>query len=124
MINMLLCRYVFLDNGEEVHMELKENKSSLVTFKAHVENGNGVLKSHVKHGEFALQEGWIIDHVVVLGGGVDTAAASSFAVSLNGDVIKVDSNVSQVISHEGSKLHISALGLPLGTPFELKWTSH
>lgn len=115
---------MFLDNGEEVHMELKEKKSSLVTFDAHVENGNGVLKSHVKHGEFALQEGWIIDHVVVLGGGVDTVAASSFSVTLNGNTMKDDSNASQVISLEGSKLHISALGLPLGTPFELKWTSH
>lgn len=73
-----------------------------------MENGNRVLKSHMKHGEFAFQEGWILDNVVVLGGGADKVA-SSFAIHLNENIIKVDSNANQVIAH---KLQISALGLP------------
>ena len=105
--------YVFLDDGEEIDMELKANKSSLVSFEALTENGSGMLKSHVKHGEFALQEGWIVENLVILG--VET---SSVVVHLNKHLYSASN-----VSREGSTLHIFGLALPLGTAFELKWSS-
>jgi alpha-D-xyloside xylohydrolase len=108
--------YVFLDNGEEIDMELKANKSSLVSFEAHTENGSGMLKSHVKHGEFALQEGWIVEHLVILGVGADNAT-SSVVVHLNKHLYSTSN-----VSREGSTLHFSGLALPLGTAFELTWS--
>lgn len=112
--------YVFLDDGDEIHMELKANKSSLVRFEAHMDNGSGMVKSHVTHGEYASQENWVVDHLIVLGvgSGGNNAASSEIAVHVNKQL-----HLGSGVLQEGSKLHISGLGLPLGTPFELKWSA-
>lgn len=109
--------YVFLDDGEEIDMTLKPYRSSLVSFKAavHVDekvgSHSGTVTSHVKHGEYALKEGWIVDKVVVLG--VDSAPTS---VLVNGTKRLV------TMLHEGQKLELSGLGLLIGEEFDISWT--
>ena len=104
--------YVFLDNGDEIVMDLKANKSSLITFKADFEGKNGAIKSNVKYGEYALKEGWLIDYIVILG-----VQDKPTSFSLNEGII--DPKV-EVLGESG--IQISGLGQLLGEPFELKWS--
>jgi alpha-D-xyloside xylohydrolase len=104
--------YIFLDNGDEIVMELDKGKSSLVTFKADFEGGSGLLKSKVKYGDYALKEGWIVDNVILLGVKV---IPTSF--HLNEELI--DPKV-ELLGDSG--LFISSLGHLLGEPFELQWS--
>lgn len=104
--------YIFLDNGDEIVMDLAVNKSSLITFKADFEGGSGILKSKVKYGQYALKEGWIIDHVVFLG-----VKDKPTSFSLNNAVINPKI---EILGDSG--LYISGLDHLLGESFELKWT--
>ncbi|KAG0620155.1 hypothetical protein M758_4G193600 [Ceratodon purpureus] len=104
--------YIFLDSGDDIDMDLQVNKSSLVSFKADFEGGNGLLKSKVKNGEYALKEGWIIDNLVLLG--VKDRPTSFY---LNRELIDL-----KVEMLADSGVYISGLGHLLGETFEFKWT--
>lgn len=102
--------YVYLDNGDDITMKLEQNKSTLITFEAILTDKSGTLKSQVKHGEYALQGGWIIDHIVLLG------VKELPTIFFNKTVI--DTKV-ETIGDSG--IHISHLGHPLGEPLDLVW---
>lgn len=105
--------YVFLDNGDEIIIYLKVNKSSLIIFEASLKNGEGVLKSKLKFKEYAFEEGWILDGVILLG--INTTHTSFY---FNKNSINPER---KILGEEG--LHISGLNYPLGEAFELKWNS-
>lgn len=103
--------YLFLDNGDEIVMELEAHKSSSIVFTATQSGASGVLKSVVTHGEYALKEGWIVDHLVLLG------VQGTPSIDLNG--AKINPHIDTL---GDSGVHIAGLGQKLGEPFELKWT--
>lgn len=103
--------YIFLDNGDEIIMDLEANKSSLITFEASLSGESGVLKSSVKYGEYALKEGWIVDHVIILGIKVNPTFYLNKAL--------IDPKV-EMLGDSG--VFASGLGHLLGEPFELQWT--
>ena len=101
---------VFLDDGEEIDMVLKAHQSSLISFDAAVDGKSGTLTSHVEHAEYALQEGWIVDKVVLLG--VSSAPSS---VHVNGRPLAK-------VLHTEQTVEFSDLGIPIGVELQIEWT--
>ncbi|GLJ21746.1 hypothetical protein SUGI_0405690 [Cryptomeria japonica] len=58
---------LFLDNGEDVEMKLQEGSSTYVNFFGESDGKKLTVISEVQMGKYALQEGWVVKYVVVLG---------------------------------------------------------
>lgn len=108
--------YVFLDSGEDIKMELKPHKSTLVTFDATHRGKGGTLRLRAIHGEFALKEHWVVEHVVLLGAAGGFIDSESPSLELNDEIVS-----DAKFSRDGSNLHMAGLRLPLGGDCELKW---
>ncbi|MCO5574033.1 hypothetical protein L7F22_027811 [Adiantum nelumboides] len=106
---------LFLDNGEDIMMGLEPGKSTFVKFKASRSEGNYEVESVVKEGSFALKNGWVLQKIVVLG--TDSLPRR---LLVNGS--KVVQTV-QVNKGRHGSLEMSGLGLLIGRPFSLQWTS-
>ncbi|GLT34464.1 hypothetical protein SLA2020_089750 [Shorea laevis] len=67
---------LYLDDDELPEMKLGNGYSTYVDFYANIKQGSVKLWSEVQEGKFALDKGWIIDRVTVLGVGGSTNASS------------------------------------------------
>lgn len=116
---------LFLDDGEDIKMGLTQGKSSLVNFRASMEKDDFRVDSTVKMGCFAVESGWILQKIVVLG-----ASSVPKMLHVNG---KEAAYFMQGNSTEDAQLlhvnkigqfvvEISQLALPIGLPFSLHWT--
>lgn len=106
---------LFLDDGEDIQMDLKAGKSTFVNFRASREKGVFQVGSVVQEGSFAIKKGWVLQKVVVLG-----ASSMPKKLQVNG---KEAGHLVKVNKRGHSVLEMSQLGLPIGLPFSLHWTT-
>ncbi|KAJ8564727.1 hypothetical protein K7X08_001187 [Anisodus acutangulus] len=123
---------LFLDDDELPEMKLGNGYSTYIDFHATTSNGTVKLWSEVQEGKFALDKGWFIEKVIVLGtNGTDGA----FEINVDGqpieDISKVQFSTSEIkfidsLEDEGDKkksmmIDIHGLELPLGKNFVMSW---
>ncbi|OAY31309.1 alpha-xylosidase 1 [Manihot esculenta] len=122
---------LYLDNDELPEMKLGNGYSTYVHLYATANEGTVKLWSKVEEGKFALQKGWIIEKVTVLG--LDGSGQPS-ALEVNGSPIAGASKVE--LSSMEQKYHkdvevgdikksvmveVKGLDLPVGKDFSMSW---
>jgi alpha-glucosidase/alpha-D-xyloside xylohydrolase len=105
---------LFLDSGDDIVIGIEQGKSSFITFIAKVEGGCGILMSQVVEGDYAKEQGWIIETVMILG--FDKLPNS---VSINS--VSVTSSIHITLTKDIPSLELSGLKLYVGESFELEW---
>jgi len=121
---------LFLDNDELPDMNLGNGYSTYVDLYATVNQGAVKVWSDVQEGKFALDKGWIIDSVSVLG--LDGSGAVS-SLEIDGKPLIGASNVNVSTSQhehlnsegEGEKktvmVALKGLNIPVGKNFAMTW---
>ncbi|XP_012463676.1 alpha-xylosidase 1 [Gossypium raimondii] len=124
---------LYLDNDELPEMKLGNGYSTYVELYATLDQGIVKVWSEVEEGKFALDKGWIIEKVTVLGvGGRETISA----LEINGSSVAPDACNVELSSmkqkhlrdledgQENSKslmVNITGLKLPVGENFSMSW---
>ncbi|XP_073145336.1 alpha-xylosidase 1-like [Henckelia pumila] len=122
---------LFLDDDERPEMDLGDGYSSYVEFCATIGNGLVKMWSSVQQGKFALQNGWIIEKIIVLG---LHGFRSQFELEIDGDV-DVDTSKVEFVSTEhkfpeklegdnymkSAMVQITGLELLVGKNFAMSW---
>ncbi|PHT34868.1 putative alpha-xylosidase 2 [Capsicum baccatum] len=123
---------LFLDDDELPEMKLGNGQSTYIDFHATAGNATVKLWSEVQEGKFALDKGWFIEKVIVLGtNGTDGA----FQINVDGQPIDDTSKVKysttehkyihnvedEVDKRHGMMIDIHGLELPLGKNFVMSW---
>ncbi|XP_059655520.1 alpha-xylosidase 1 [Cornus florida] len=123
---------LFLDEDELPEMKLGNGYSTYIDFYANVQQGTVKVWSNVQEGKFALEKGWKIEKVTVLG--LD-AIGGEFAVEVEGNPVVDVTNVKfsateqrylEELEGGGDKrksmmVEIKGLELPLGKKFSMSW---
>ncbi|XP_057810630.1 alpha-xylosidase 1-like [Salvia miltiorrhiza] len=124
---------LFLDDDELPGMKVAAGSSTYVELYAKVSNGAVKVWSKVEEGEFAVEKGWIVGKVAVLG--LEGSAAGSVEVEVDGravtDASAVEVSTEEhrlpvgVVGEEGKRKHvmveIRGLELPVGKKFAMSW---
>ncbi|KAL1568445.1 NAD(P)H-dependent D-xylose reductase (XR) [Salvia divinorum] len=121
---------LFLDDDELPEMKLAAGSSTYVELYAKVSDGAVKVWSNVREGEFALEKGWIVEKVAVLG--LDGSFASAVEVEVDGNAVADASAVvvstsehRMAAEEEGKRKHvmveIGGLELPVGKKFAMTW---
>lgn len=105
---------LFVDNGDDVEMVIRKGRSSFVSFVGQQSEQRGVLTSKVVSGDYAIQQGLVVQTVVILG-----ANSAPSAVKVNGQAV----SVSVSAKFDDAVLTFSGLKLSVGKEFELQWTT-
>ncbi|CAK9176248.1 unnamed protein product [Ilex paraguariensis] len=123
---------LFLDDDELPEMKLGNGYSTYIEFYATVSQGMVKVWSEVQEGKFALEKGWIIEKVTVLG---LKGIGGAFAMEVDGNQVVDTSNVefsatehkyTEKLEEGGDKrknvmVDIKGLELPLGKKFAMSW---
>ncbi|OVA03647.1 Glycoside hydrolase [Macleaya cordata] len=122
---------LYLDDDELPEMKLGNGYSTYIEFYATVSKKTVKVWSEVQEGKFALQKGWTIEKVTVLG--LD-GIGESLAVDINGtpmsDISSIEFSASEQRYLEklegGNKkksmmVEVKGLELPLGKNFAMSW---
>ncbi|OIW02272.1 hypothetical protein TanjilG_15155 [Lupinus angustifolius] len=121
---------LFLDEDEQPEMTLGNGYSTYVDFHATVKQGSVKVWSEVQEGKFALDQGWFIESVSVLGLGGNGTLSS---LEIDGKPLIAESNVEVSTSEhvhlngqeegENKTLMVSLKGLKIsiGKNFDLNW---
>jgi len=105
---------LFVDNGVDLEMEVRDGSSTFVQYFAERSLQSGSLVGRVISGDYALEQGLVLQNVRLLG-----VSKSPSQVSVNGERIaaaeqlKYDANLASV--------EISGLSVAVGKDFEMKW---
>jgi alpha-glucosidase/alpha-D-xyloside xylohydrolase len=109
--------HLFLDDGDDIKMELTDGKSTHVLFSANLEAaGNGFIKSQVVYGKYALKENWVVQTVVILG-----VRIKPNTVLIHQEARAAEAHVKVTHAGEVPSLHLSGLNLLMGKGFEITW---
>ncbi|KAH0678171.1 hypothetical protein KY284_019256 [Solanum tuberosum] len=123
---------LFLDDDELPEMKLGNGHSTYIDFHATASNGTMKLWSEVQESKFALDKGWFIEKVIVLGtNGTDGA----FEINVDGQPIEdasrvkysttehkyIDNLDDEVDKKKSMMMDIHGLELPLGKNFIMSW---
>ncbi|KAK4720462.1 hypothetical protein R3W88_010695 [Solanum pinnatisectum] len=123
---------LFLDDDELPEMKLGNGHSTYIDFHATASNGTVKLWSEVQESKFALDKGWFIEKVIVLGtNGTDEA----FEINIDGQPIEdasrvkysttehkyIDNLDDEVDKRKSMMMDIHGLELPLGKNFVVSW---
>ncbi|KAG5608233.1 hypothetical protein H5410_019514 [Solanum commersonii] len=123
---------LFLDDDELPEMKLGNGYSTYIDFHATASNGTMKLWSEVQESKFALDKGWFIEKVIVLGtNGTDGA----FKINVDGQPIEdasrvkysttehkyIDNLDDEVDKRKSMMMDIHGLELPLGKNFIMSW---
>ncbi|KAF2311113.1 hypothetical protein GH714_019569 [Hevea brasiliensis] len=122
---------LYLDNDELPEMKLGNGYSTYVHLYATTNQGTVKVWSKVEEGKFALQKGWIIEKVTVLG--LDGSGQPS-ALEVNGNPVvgasKVGLSSMEQKYHEDVQVgdikksvavEVSGLDIPVGKDFSMSW---
>ncbi|KAK8467354.1 hypothetical protein PHAVU_007G026900 [Phaseolus vulgaris] len=120
---------LFLDDDELPEMKLGSGFSTYIDFHATVKEGNVKVWSEVQEGKFALDKGWVIDTIKVLGlsrNGTLTEIEIDGEKQMN--ILSVEVSTSQhnyLFGHgDGDKIlmvGLKRLNIPLGKNFAVTW---
>ncbi|KAJ7281242.1 hypothetical protein O6H91_10G102400 [Diphasiastrum complanatum] len=105
---------LFLDNGDDVEMAIVAGKSTFLKYRAFTLNTSGFIGARVIHGEFALQQGLVLQKVVILG-----MKAPPNNLKINN---KAASPIKCSYQVSSSHVEISGLSLPVGKDFKISWS--
>ncbi|XP_027364796.1 alpha-xylosidase 1-like [Abrus precatorius] len=121
---------LFLDDDEIPEMELGNGYATYVDFHATIKEGTVKVWSQVQEGKFALDKGWIIDTINVVG--LNGIGASS-TIKIDGEPLMGVSNV-QVSTFQHEYLYglgdgeqktvmvvLQGLNIPVGRNFAITW---
>lgn len=103
---------LFIDDDDQVQMEVKDGTATFVKFAAFRSNGRYVLKANVTEGAYAMKQGLMLQTVSVLG-----VQSPPTVVMVNGK--HADTKIE--FNHGSSSLSITNLNLPIGKSFEVAW---
>ncbi|WCJ24534.1 Alpha-glucosidase [Euphorbia peplus] len=121
---------LFLDDDELPEMKLASGTASYVEFYAIASHGTVKIWSKVQEGKFALEKGWVVDKVSVLGLGGSGKASE---LEVNGKAVVGTSNIELSSSeHEyvmnsdeeekkSVMVEVKGLGIPVGKDFTMSW---
>lgn len=123
---------IFLDDDELPEMTLGSGYSTYVDLYATVSEGYVKVWSEVQEGKFALDQGWIVEKVSVLG--LDGIGGAS-ALEVDGTAVTSVSNIELSTSEQeyqeevgdGEKktksvmVQVNGLSLPVGKNFAMSW---
>ncbi|XP_022734472.1 alpha-xylosidase 1-like [Durio zibethinus] len=124
---------LYLDNDELPEMKLGNGFSTYVELYATVNKGSVKIWSKVEEGKFALDKGWIIEKVTVLGlsGSGDTPALEINGspvgpAALNIELSSLEQKHLQDLEDGQSKkkflmVEVTGLDLPVGKNFAMSW---
>lgn len=104
---------LFLDNGVDLEMDIREGSSTFVQYFA--ERDAGSLVGRVIAGEYALAQGMVLQNVKLLG-----VSKAPKRVVVNGDTVVEKAT----FDGELQSLEIWGLNVPVGKDFEMKWEMH
>jgi alpha-D-xyloside xylohydrolase len=105
---------LFLDSGDDLEMVLQNGKSTLVTYFVEASTGSGHMTASVIYGSYALQQGWQLHTVQILG-----IKHMPTEISINGEPVSLSA---KAVFHPAKLfLEIHGLDLPVGKEFELVW---
>ncbi|KAG6396640.1 hypothetical protein SASPL_142795 [Salvia splendens] len=120
---------LFLDDDELPEMKVAAGSSTYVELYAKISDGVVKVWSNVQEGEFALEKGWIVGKVTVLG--LEGSVASTVEVEVDGNAVEdasaveVSTSEHQMEAEEGKRKHvmveIGGLELPVGKKFAMTW---
>ncbi|XP_055802136.1 alpha-xylosidase 1-like [Solanum dulcamara] len=123
---------LFLDDDELPEMKLGNGHSTYIDFHATASNGTVKLWSEIQESKFALDKGWFIEKVIVLGiNGTD----GTFEINVDGQTIEDTSKVKyrtekhkyidnlhdEEDKRKSMMMDIHGLELPLGKNFVMSW---
>ncbi|KAK7280489.1 hypothetical protein RJT34_25553 [Clitoria ternatea] len=121
---------LYLDDDELPEMNLGNGRSTYIDFHASVKEGTVKVWSQVQEGKFALDKGWIIDTIDVLG---LNGSGALPRIELDGEPQMRGSNVQVSISEhkylygQGEvekkilKVGLKGLNIPVGKNFAVSW---
>lgn len=124
---------LFLDEDEHPEISLGDGLSTYVELYATVSQGSVKVWSEVQEGKFALEKGWIVEKLIVLG--LD-ASKRAQALEINGNAVEEGSNIEFYTSEQsyqqaeledgGDKrktamVEVRGLSLSVGKNFEVFW---
>jgi alpha-D-xyloside xylohydrolase len=108
---------LFVDDDDELQMEVKAGTATYVKYQAVRSRGRYVLTGEVTEGAYALAQGLTLQTVSVLGA---QASPASSSVLVNG---KVGAATTVQFNTGDSSLTINNLNLPIGKNFQVTWDS-
>lgn len=122
---------LYLDDDELPEMKLGNGYSTYVDFYASVKQGSVKIWSQVQEGKFALDKGWIIEKISVLGleGGAAPSSLEIDGIPLLGvsDVEIYKSELKYVpegqedYQQEAAMVDVNGLKIPVGKNFAMTW---
>lgn len=105
---------LFVDNGVDLEMEVRDGSSTFVQYFAERSSQSGSLVGRVISGDYALEQGLVLQSIRLLG-----VSRLPSQVTVNGEQItaaeqfKYDANL--------ASLELSRLSVAVGKDFEMKW---
>ena len=105
---------LFVDNGVDLEMEIRDGSSTFVQYFAERSLQSGSLVGRVISGDYALQQGLVLQNVRLLG-----VSKAPSQVTVNGVQIAVAEQLKYDANLESAE--ISGLKVAVGKDFEMKW---
>lgn len=122
---------LFLDDDELPEMKLGNGYSTYIDFYATVSGGKVKIWSDVQESKFALEKGWILEKVTVLGLNGITSAYEVEVDGIVADTSKVEMSATEHVYLEeleegGNRMksvmvEVNGLDLPIGKNFAMSW---
>ncbi|XP_020237648.1 alpha-xylosidase 1 isoform X1 [Cajanus cajan] len=123
---------LFLDDDEVPEMKVGNGYSTYVVFHASVKEGKVKVWSEVQEGKFALDKGWVIDTIQVLGLKSNRNGTLVPEIEIDGkpsmgvSKVQVSTTQQKYLSGQGGEENISMVGLtglniPVGKGFAVTW---
>jgi alpha-D-xyloside xylohydrolase len=117
---------LFLDDDELPEMKLGNGYSTYIDFHASVKEGNVKVWSQVQEGKFALDKGWVIDTIHVLG---LKGSGATTTIEVDGTLSNVTIDITEQNylygQGDGEKNIVMAgmkgLNIPVGKNFSMTW---
>ncbi|KAK6242826.1 Glycoside hydrolase family 31 - like 2 [Theobroma cacao] len=122
---------IYLDNDELPEMKLGNGYSTYVELYATMNQGTVKVWSEVQEGKFALEKGWKIEKITVLGLG---GSVNTSALEINGSPVAPGTSNVELSSLEQKhlqdleedkkttlKVEVAGLDLPVGKNFAITW---
>ncbi|XP_076914891.1 alpha-xylosidase 1-like [Bidens hawaiensis] len=120
---------LFLDNGELPEMQLGNGESTYVEFSASASKQMVKVWSDVQESKFALDNGWVIEKITVLG---LSGVGGAFSVEVEGSLDTLDASKVELVETDHKFLdgvnevksvmvEVGGLNIPIGKKFTMSW---
>jgi alpha-D-xyloside xylohydrolase len=105
---------LFVDNGVDLEMEVRDGSSTFVQYFAERSLQSGSLVGRVIAGDYALEQGLVLQNVRLLG-----VSSLPSQLTVNGELIAAAEHLKYDATL--ASLEVSGLSVAVGKDFEMKW---